>query len=53
MQRLKKAICIHRHYRKTMAELARLTNQELNDLGLIRKDIPSVARTAAFKVCVN
>ena len=53
MQRLKKALCIHRHYRKTMSELARLTNTELNDLGVSRIDIPSVARSAAKKVCDN
>jgi uncharacterized protein YjiS (DUF1127 family) len=33
-----------RRYRATVAELDRLTNHELDDLGLSRADIPNVAR---------
>ena len=35
-----------RSYRRTVAELSALTNRELNDLGINRADIPSVARRA-------
>ncbi len=33
-----------RRYRETVSELNRLTNRELNDLGITRSDIPFVAR---------
>ncbi len=33
-----------RRYRETVTELNRLTNRELNDLGISRRDIPFVAR---------
>lgn len=33
-----------RRYRETVTELNRLTNRELNDLGISRSDIPFVAR---------
>ena len=33
-----------RRYRDTGAELNRLSNRELTDLGIARGDIPSVAR---------
>lgn len=33
-----------RKYRQTVTELGRMTNRELNDLGINRADIPSVAR---------
>jgi uncharacterized protein YjiS (DUF1127 family) len=33
-----------RRYRETVNELNRLTNRELNDLGITRSDIPFVAR---------
>lgn len=33
-----------RRYRMTVNELSRLTNRELDDLGINRGDIPSVAR---------
>lgn len=33
-----------RRYRDTVTELSRLSNRELNDLGLARGDIPFVAR---------
>ena len=33
-----------RRYRETVSELSRLTNRELNDLGIARNDIPYVAR---------
>ena len=37
-----------RRYRQTTAELNRLTQRELADLGLSRADIPAVARRAAI-----
>ena len=33
-----------RRYRETVSELNRLSNRELNDLGISRSDIPYVAR---------
>ena len=33
-----------RRYRETVSELSRLSNRELNDLGISRSDIPHVAR---------
>jgi uncharacterized protein YjiS (DUF1127 family) len=33
-----------RRYRETVNELSRLSNRELNDLGISRGDIPFVAR---------
>lgn len=33
-----------RRYRDTVTELSRLSNRELNDLGITRGDIPHVAR---------
>lgn len=35
-----------RKYRQTVAELDRLSNRELSDLGVNRADIRSVARSA-------
>jgi uncharacterized protein YjiS (DUF1127 family) len=35
-----------RRYRQTVSELSRLSNRELNDLGISRADIPFVARKA-------
>jgi uncharacterized protein YjiS (DUF1127 family) len=35
-----------RRYRNTVNELSRLTNRELNDLGITRGDIHFVARRA-------
>ena len=35
-----------RRYRETVNELSRLSNRELNDLGIARGDIPFVARKA-------
>jgi uncharacterized protein YjiS (DUF1127 family) len=35
-----------RRYRETVTELERLSNRELNDLGIARSDIPFVARTS-------
>lgn len=34
-------------YRETVRELSRLTDRELNDLGISRADIPYIARRAA------
>jgi uncharacterized protein YjiS (DUF1127 family) len=34
-------------YRETVGELSGLSDRELNDLGIVRYDIHSVARTAA------
>ncbi len=34
-------------YRETVRELSRLTDRELNDLGIARYEIPFVARTHA------
>jgi uncharacterized protein YjiS (DUF1127 family) len=36
-----------RRYRDTVNELSRLSNRELNDLGIARGDIPFVARKTA------
>ena len=33
-----------RRYRETVSELSRLSNRELQDLGISRSDIPNVAR---------
>lgn len=35
-----------RRYRETVNELSRLSNRELNDLGIARGEIPFVARRA-------
>ncbi|ALN73415.1 MULTISPECIES: DUF1127 domain-containing protein [unclassified Aureimonas] len=35
-----------RRYRETCNELNRLSHRELNDLGIARTDIPSIARQA-------
>ena len=35
-----------RKYRETVSELGRMNNRELNDLGIDRGDIRSVARAA-------
>jgi uncharacterized protein YjiS (DUF1127 family) len=35
-------------YRRTVRELAQLSDRELADLGIARFDIPRVAREAAF-----
>jgi uncharacterized protein YjiS (DUF1127 family) len=35
-----------RKYRQTVTELGRMTNRELNDLGIDRGDIRSVARAS-------
>ena len=35
-----------RRYRETVNELGRLSNRELDDLGITRSDIPFVARKA-------
>lgn len=34
-----------RMYRKTVAELSALTDRELDDIGLIRSEIPNYARS--------
>jgi uncharacterized protein YjiS (DUF1127 family) len=33
-------------YRQTVSELGRMTNRELNDLGISRRDIHTIARSA-------
>jgi uncharacterized protein YjiS (DUF1127 family) len=38
-----------RRYRSTVAELGRLTNRELNDLGINRGDIPFVAMSTSAR----
>jgi uncharacterized protein YjiS (DUF1127 family) len=35
-------------YRETVRELSRLTNRELNDLGIRRSEIETIARAHAF-----
>lgn len=35
-------------YRKTVSELAQLSDRELSDLGIARYDISRIARKAAF-----
>ena len=37
-----------RRYRRTYDELSRLSNRELDDLGITRYDIESVARRSAI-----
>ncbi len=41
------SIRAYRRYRETVRELSHLSDRELNDLGIVRYDIPSIARTAA------
>jgi uncharacterized protein YjiS (DUF1127 family) len=36
-----------RKYRQTVSELGRMSNRELNDLGIARGDIEYIARAAA------
>ena len=36
-----------RKYRQTVTELGRMSNRELNDLGISRADIRTVARASA------
>lgn len=36
-----------RKYRETCVELNRLTERELNDIGMVRSDIPFAARRAS------
>jgi len=38
-----------RRYRETCNELGRLSNRELNDLGISRADIPYVARRSVAR----
>lgn len=38
-----------RKYRQTVAELGRMSNRELSDLGIGRSEIQSVARAAAVR----
>ncbi|MEJ5022828.1 DUF1127 domain-containing protein [Ochrobactrum vermis] len=38
-----------RRYRNTVNELSRLNARELNDLGIVASEIPSVARQAAHR----
>jgi uncharacterized protein YjiS (DUF1127 family) len=38
-----------RRYRTTVAELGRLTNRELNDLGINRGEIPFVAMSSSAR----
>lgn len=38
-----------RKYRQTVSELGRMTNRELNDLGISRADIESVARASVAR----
>jgi len=44
--RIKAAYNHHKQYRSTVNELARLTDRELQDLGISRFDIPRIAREA-------
>ena len=37
-----------RRYRASVRELQQLTDRELNDLGIVRSDIETVARQAAY-----
>ncbi len=37
-----------RQYRATMTELNRLSQRELDDLGISRSDIPALARKTTF-----
>ena len=38
-----------RRYRNTVNELSRLNARELNDLGIMASEIPSIARQAAHR----
>jgi uncharacterized protein YjiS (DUF1127 family) len=44
---LKTRITTWKRYSRTVAELNALSNRELDDLGIVRADIKSVARAAA------
>jgi uncharacterized protein YjiS (DUF1127 family) len=37
----------YRKYQETYRELSRLSSRELDDLGITRSDIPTIARKAA------
>jgi uncharacterized protein YjiS (DUF1127 family) len=37
----------YRRYHETVRELSHLSDRELTDLGIVRYDIPSIARTSA------
>ena len=47
MKSLTRTLNQWRSVRRTESELNRLTDRELNDLGLSRGDIPAVARRSA------
>lgn len=38
----------YRKYQDTYRELSRLSQRELDDLGIARADIPAIARQAAY-----
>jgi uncharacterized protein YjiS (DUF1127 family) len=44
---LKSRITTWKRYSRTVSELNALSNRELDDLGIVRADIKSVARAAA------
>lgn len=45
---LRKAYTSWRKYRRTIDELASMSDRELNDLGLSRSDIKSVAHKSVY-----
>lgn len=47
VQRVRKWLDESRRYRRTRVELAALSDRELDDIGLCRADIESVARACA------
>lgn len=46
--RITSAIKRHSQYRRTVNELARLTDRELHDLGIGRGQIPAIAKKEIF-----
>lgn len=48
-----KYIKMRKAYNRTYRELSKLSNKELNDIGLSRYDIAEIARESADAVAVN
>jgi uncharacterized protein YjiS (DUF1127 family) len=46
---LKTRVASWKRYSRTVSELNALSNRELADLGIIRADIPTIARQAVAK----
>lgn len=48
IEALRRSITEYRQYRNTLAELSALTDRDLNDLGISRYDIASIARESVY-----